>query len=204
MATSSDLRSIVAALFFAVAPLGPAAAGPLPASASPAAPRAAAKVFLTMDEALKLAFPGCDVERGKELLSKPERKRAAELAGSKLESPIAYPYVASKNGVRVGTAYFDAHRVRTLRETIMVVVAPDDTIQRLEVLAFAEPLDYLPRGEWYGQFRGKRLDDELSTKRGIRGVTGATLTARATTRAARRVLAVHRVLAERVPTPTHP
>ena len=38
------------------------------------------------------------------------------------------------------------------------------------------------------------FDDELSMKRGIRAVTGATLTARATTDAARRVLAVHKVI----------
>ena len=38
------------------------------------------------------------------------------------------------------------------------------------------------------------MNDELSMKRGIRAVTGATLTARATTDAARRVLALHHVL----------
>jgi hypothetical protein len=69
-------------------------------------------------------------------------------------------------------------------------------VARLEVLAFAEPEEYLPRARWYGQFLGRALDDELNLGRGIRGVSGATLTARATTRAVRRVLAVHAVLQE--------
>ncbi len=170
---------------------------PTPAAPSAPVPAVRGKVFLTMEEALELAFPGCEVERDKQFLSKAERARAEELAGCELESSIAYVYSATREGKPIGTAYFDAHRVRTKRETVMIVVAPDATIQRLEILAFAEPLDYLPGGGWYAQYLGKRLDDDLSLKRGIRGITGATLTAQATTRAARRVLAVHQVLGER-------
>ncbi|MDH3816392.1 MAG: hypothetical protein OEV48_17995 [Acidobacteriota bacterium] len=40
------------------------------------------------------------------------------------------------------------------------------------------------------------MDDELALKRDIRPVTGATLTARATTEAVRRVLAIHAVAAQ--------
>ena len=43
---------------------------------------------------------------------------------------------------------------------------------------------------------GRKLDDDLALKRGIRSVTGATLTARATTEAVRRILALHRVVEE--------
>ena len=79
----------------------------------------------------------------------------------------------------------------------MVVVGPAGSIARIEVLSFSEPEEYMPRGHWYAQFPGKALDDELAVKRGIRPVSGATLTARATTEAARRVLALHQVVARR-------
>jgi hypothetical protein len=102
--------------------------------------------------------------------------------------------VARKDGAVVGTAYLDVHRVRTLKEALMVVVGSDHRVRRIEILAFAEPADYLPRGSWYAQFVGRRLDGELNLKHGIRGITGATLTARATTSAVRRVLALHEVL----------
>lgn len=154
------------------------------------------KVFLTKDEALALAFEGCEVTRRTVALKAEQKSRVAELAGTKLRKSLVYAYVARKDGELVGIAYFDVHKVRAMRETLMVVVDPNDRIARLEVLAFAEPLDYLPRGRWYAQFVGKRLDETLSLKRGIKGITGATLTARATTDAARRALAVHRVLKE--------
>ena len=76
----------------------------------------------------------------------------------------------------------------------MVEVDPEGAIVRIEVLSFSEPEEYLPKAHWYEQFQGKPLDDELSLKRAIRPVTGATLTAHATTDAARRVLALDRVL----------
>jgi len=158
---------------------------------------AAAKVFLSVDEALKLAFPGAQVERRTAYLKDAEMKRARELAGVEVPSALLTYYAATKEGKPAGTAYFDRHRVRTLPETVMVVVDPRGRVARVEVLEFGEPEQYLPRGAWYGQFGGKGLDAELDLARGVRPVAGATLTARATTAAVRRVLALHQVLAER-------
>lgn len=170
--------------------------GPLP---SPAVSRSAGagRVYLTMEEALRLAFPKCRIEKQTVYLTREERRRAERLAKDDVDERIVRPYVATRDGALVGTAYFDAHLVRTLRETLMVVVDPQGRVQRVEVLAFAEPEDYVPREGFYAQFRGRVLDDDLVLERGIRGVTGATLTATATVGAVRRVLALHRVVVER-------
>jgi electron transport complex protein RnfG len=162
-----------------------------------AAAAAGGKVFLTQEEALKLAFPGAKIERRTAYLTEAQQKAAQKLSGDpEPPSALATSYVGTKDGRLVGTAYFDTHVVRTMPETIMVVVDPAGAIARIEVLSFSEPEEYLPKAHWYEQFQGKPLDDELSMKRGIRPVTGATLTARATTDAARRVLALHKVLQE--------
>jgi FMN-binding domain len=129
-------------------------------------------------------------------LTEAQRARAGELAGAEVASAIVHPYVARRGGEVVGTAYFDTHRVRTLPETLMVVVDPQGQLVRVEVLSFDEPADYLPRKPWYRQFDGRPLTDGLALERDIRGVAGATLTARATTAAVRRVLALDRVIAE--------
>jgi len=160
-----------------------------------AAAAAGARVFLTREEALRLAFPGAAVERHTAYLTEAQQKAAQKLSGdAEPPSALASYDTGTKEGRLVGTAYFDTHTVRTMPETIMVVVDPSGAIARIEVLSFSEPEEYLPKAHWYEQFQGKPLDDELSMKRGIRAVTGATLTARATTDAARRVLALHRVL----------
>jgi Na+-translocating ferredoxin:NAD+ oxidoreductase RnfG subunit len=154
----------------------------------------AARVFLTVDEAVKLAFPGCQVERHTAYLTAEQKRRAHELSGVEIPSALVTSYRASRNGQPVGTAYFDTHRVRTLPETVMVVVDPQGKVARVEVISFEEPEQYLPRGPWYGQFGGRELGPDLDLKRGIHPVTGATLTARATTEAVRRVLALHQVV----------
>lgn len=178
--TSSSRVGLAAAVLLA----GIAAPAPLPA-----------RVLLTVDEALELAFPGCRVERKTVYLTDEQLERVRELAGGEVESALVHPYAAHcPDGARGGVAYFDTHRVRTLPETLMVVVGPEGEVARIEVLAFREPPDYLPRDAWYEQFSGRELGPDLALKRGIRGVTGATLTARATTGAVRRVLAVDRVL----------
>jgi Na+-translocating ferredoxin:NAD+ oxidoreductase RnfG subunit len=154
-----------------------------------------AKVFLSMEEALKLAFPAAAVARKTAFLTAEQQHEAQKASGdAELPSALVVYYVATRDGREVGTAYFDTHNVRTMPETIMVAVDDAGRVARIEVLSFLEPEEYLPRPHWYEQFQGKPLSGELSMKRGIRPVTGATLTARATTEAARRVLALHQVL----------
>ena len=156
-----------------------------------------ATVLITVEEALELAFPDAAIERQTLFLSDEQRNRVAEDSSAEVSSLIATRYVATGgDGAVRGWAYLDTHRVRTLPETVMVVLGADGTVRRVEVVTFREPLEYMPRRGWYEQYEGQKLDDDLALKRDIRPVTGATLTARATTEAVRRVLAIHAVAAE--------
>ncbi len=157
-------------------------------------PAWAGKVYLTVPEALALAFPECKVERETFYLSAEDVKKASKLAKSEVDVRIVRPYVARQKGVIVGYAYFDTHRVRTKKETLMIVVDPQQRLGRIEVLAFGEPDEYVPRGAFWAQYKGRRLDDDLALRRGVRGVSGATLTVRAVTDASRRVLALHQAV----------
>jgi hypothetical protein len=154
----------------------------------------AAEVYLSRDEALRLAFGDEALEREAVFLTHSQLARARELAGDGVEirGALVTRFVSDDGGA----AYFDTHRVRTLRETIMVVVARDGTVERVEILSFLEPREYLPREAWLEQFRGRTLDRDLALKRKIHGITGATLSARAVTEATRRVLATDRAISE--------
>lgn len=157
-----------------------------------------AKSFLTQEEALRLAFPkGAVVARKTAFLSEADRAEIARRSGGAPPPGLVAYYVATIDGKDAGTAYFDTHVVRTLPETILVAVDPKGAIARVEVLSFSEPEEYLPRGTWYGQFPGRTLGDELSEKRGVRPVTGATITVRVTVEAARRVLSLDAFLKEK-------
>ncbi len=157
---------------------------------------ATAKVHLTTEEALALAFEGCAIQEHTAYLSAEQRQQAATLAGVPVESGLVRQYLGVCDGRVAGTAYFDTHKVRSLAETLMVVVDPDGRVARIEVLSFTEPEEYLPPGGFFGQFAGKDLDGLSYKKSVLRRVTGATMSSNATLQAARRTLALHHVIGD--------
>jgi hypothetical protein len=158
---------------------------------------AQARVYLSQEEALKLAFPApARFERRTLFLDENEAAGVEKEAGSRLPGRVFPYYVGRAEGKVTGYAYFDTHLVRTLPETVMVLLSPDGKIRKVELLSFSEPEDYLPKDAWLGQFPGRGLDADLRIRKGIRNLTGASLTAGAITSACRRVLALHRLTAK--------
>ncbi len=158
----------------------------------------AGQVFLTRDDALAQAFgKDASVAVTTHWLTEQQRARASELAGTKVPAVVHAHAAKNAQGRLLGTAYFDARTVRTHSQSLMIAVAPDGSLARVTVLAFEEPLDYLPKSTWYETFAGKRLDAELQLKKGVHAVTGATLTARATVAAVRETLALHQTVNEK-------
>lgn len=158
---------------------------------------------LSLQEALQAAFPPpAVVERRTAFLSSGalDSARAEAGADAPVDQSVVSYYVATRGGAPMGVAYFDSHRVRTLNEVLMIVVGPDDKVQRIEVLRFGEPPEYHPRDGWLAQFEGHTLAPDLSLKGSIRAMTGATLTSNAVTRSVRRVLALHRQIHPFMPT----
>jgi hypothetical protein len=162
------------------------AAGVTPGSLGAALP--------TQDQALALAFPGVVFTRKEHFLAEPQARQVKSLAGVELPGLWIVAYEARRDGKLAGVAFFDTHRVRTLNETAMVAIGADGKVQRVEVVAFREPQEYMAKEAWKKQLEGRRLDGELNLNRGIRPLSGATLTANALTDAARRCLALWQVL----------
>jgi hypothetical protein len=159
-----------------------------------------ARVFMTQQEALAGAFPaGSAVERESVFLTPQQVTAARGASGVEFDDRLVVRYVARRGGQVIGYAYFDTHRVRTLAETVMIVVDAESRLQKVEILSFKEPPDYLPKRRWLDQLHGARLDDELSLKRAIRPISGASLSGRAIVNASRKVLALHRVIAAAAP-----
>ena len=165
----------------------------------------AAKVLLAKDEALAKAFPEADrVEERAVFLTATQKASIERQAGAALESQLWTIFVGWRGTEILGYAIIDNHVVRTLPEAFIVLLAPDGTVRRVEILAFYEPAEYMPSDQWIAQFTGRELDDDLAMRHGIQGLTGATLSAVALTAGVRRVLAVfHTVVldAEAVRTP---
>ena len=154
---------------------------------------------VTPAEAMASCCPDCTVTARPLALDDARRRAVAERSGEAQPPAVVHTWEARRDGALIAIGYLDAHVVRSKRQVLLVVVdlaTQTDRaarVRRIEVLAFAEPQRFRPAAPFYDQFRGRALDDDLREGRGIRRVAGATMTARATTAAVRRVLALHAV-----------
>ncbi|HTM57847.1 MAG TPA: FMN-binding protein [Candidatus Udaeobacter sp.] len=152
---------------------------------------ARAQVFMTREQALAQAFPAARIERRSFVLGDAELKAVEQAARTQAGSKLVTAYQAWKGDTLVGVAFFDSRVVRTMPAVMMITVAPDSTVRRVDILAFHEPADYRPTARWLDQYPRRRLNDDLWPDRGIRALSGATLTTRAVTDATRLALALY-------------
>lgn len=156
---------------------------------------ASAKVFSSQNQALREAFPeSTRIERETHVLRGTEVEQIAALAGGDVRTKLVVIHTAYRGDEILGYAHIDVHTVRTQPEAFMVVLEPSGVVRSVRILAFHEPLDYLPTDRWYSQFAGKTRDDGLRVGRDVHGVVGATLSARAAAHGVRRTLAYWEVL----------
>ena len=153
-----------------------------------------AKLLMTQEEALAKAFPGAvSIERKTLFLTSAQMKRIETLAGAKVESQI-FTYYEGKNATgSLGKAFFDTRVVRTMPMTFMALIQPDGSLGFVEILAFHEPEDYLPRFSWLKLYKNRRLTDAFRLRRDIPNVTGASLTCQTIQDGVRTLLAVHQM-----------
>ncbi len=182
-ATSSSVAYAAAVLGAALALAAPARAG----------------VYLRQNEALALAFPGARTERRTAYLTDEQARQVQQRAHAKLTSQIVTYYPAFAGDSLLGVAFFDTRTVRTMPATLMIVVAPDTTARRVEVLAFHEPEDYRPPPRWLALLDGRRAGSDLWPRRGLPNLGGATLTAHTVTESVRLALALYALVDRSAP-----
>ncbi len=170
----------------AVAVLVAAGSGAVPATAG---------LLMSQQEALDWAFPDADqIDTQSFVLTDDQVRRVQELSRTKLESKLVRMFTAMQGDRVLGYAFIDQHIVRTLPEAFLVVLAADGSVQRLRVLAFYEPPEYMPPERWLDQFEGKNAEAPLRLQRDVHGIAGSTLSSQAVTGGVRRALALHEIL----------
>ena len=162
----------------------------------PGMPRVAeAKVFASQKQALAEAFPDASrIERRTLLLRAEQVSKIEALIGRKVDAKVVVIHVAYRDDEVIGYAEVAVHTVRTQPEAMLIVLSPDGRIKSVRIIAFHEPLDYLPTQSWYAQFAGKGKGDGLRIGRDVHGVVGATLSAQSASDGVRRMLAYWEVL----------
>jgi len=152
-----------------------------------------AKAFLTQPQALSLAFPAGGIQRKTVFLTPEQIGKIEALARAKLDTRVISYYVSRGPAGVQGVAFFDRRVVRTLPIVYMAVLRPSGAIERVEVMDFEEPDQYLPPSKWLALFRGKPLSDDLAVGKSVPHITGASLTSQAMNDGLRLIMATFQV-----------
>jgi transcriptional regulator of nitric oxide reductase len=154
-----------------------------------------ATVFYTQKTAFALAFPEATRVDSQTFIVTEEQAEEIERAGrSELPTRLVTIHRGWKDETLLGYAHIDVHTVRTKPEALLVVLSPDAEVMDTRVLAFHEPLEFMPAGSWYQNFVGRGWNSDLRVGFDVDAVTGATLTTWATVDSVRRMLAYYTTL----------
>jgi len=154
---------------------------------------AQATVFYSKEEAFELAFgKGADVEPQALFLTDEQAETIEKTAQVKLDSKLYTLHVGRRGGQVLGYAAIESHNVRTQPETVMIVLSPTGELARVEMLAFHEPPEYQPPARWFERLYRRPLG-ELRLNQGVDGISGATLSSRASLDGIRKVMAIYQV-----------
>lgn len=166
------------ALTFALAGAAPAYAGAAP----------------PLEEALARAFPGARFEARAFALSAGDVSAVEARARARCEPRLLTAHVAWRGDTLAGAAWTDRRVIRTREAVLLLAVAPDTSLVRVDVLAFFEPPEYQPAPRWLSLFRGRGPRKPLTPQRPVPFVAGVTLSSRAVNESARLSLAWYEVL----------
>lgn len=145
------------------------------------------------EEALKQIYPLSTVEVKNFVIPKEVVEKLEREQGLKLNSRMVTFYIVKKEGKQIAYGYVDIHTVRTKPEAVLYTITPDGRLDVVQVLAFHEPLEYLPEERWFKQF-SKKDENSIKFKRDIQNLTGATLTSRVITENAKKALLLWKTL----------
>ena len=135
-------------------------------------------------------FSSKSVESENIILNEGQIAQLAKASQQKIDTKLYRIYVAKNGAKNVGYGVLMNKKVRTKTAIALYLIDTSGKIKTIEIVAFNEPLEYLPTATWLDVFDNKSSSDTLKLNQDIPTTTGATLSARSITDGARVALAL--------------
>lgn len=136
------------------------------------------------------AFNAKSVETQNLILNDAQTAQLSKASMQKIETKLYRIYVAKNGTQTLGYGVLMSKTVRTKTAVALYLIGTDGAIRSIEIVAFNEPMEYLPTKTWLEVFDRKSAANSLRLNQDIPTTTGATLSARAITDGARAALAL--------------
>ena len=149
-----------------------------------------ATVYLSMEEAQKLMFPGATFEALPLSLSDDQVQAIEKASDTNVRNRTLQVWKVSTGG------WFITDEVVGKHEFIPIALALDASgaVKDIEILEYREAYgDQVRNPQWRAQFNGKRNGSTLTLSEDIQNISGATLSSKHITDGVRRLLATYTI-----------
>lgn len=136
------------------------------------------------------AFDAKNVETRNIILSEGQMTQLGKASQQKIDTKLYRIYLAKNGTQTLGYGVLMNKKVRTKTAIALYLIGLDNKIKSIEIVAFNEPMEYLPTKTWLDVFDCKSASDPVKLNQDIPTTTGATLSARAITDGARSALSL--------------
>ncbi len=151
-----------------------------------------ANVLISPIDAMKQSFgTHATVVKKNILINNEQAKTIQTNAKVKLSSKIFRTFKATKDGKTLGYGVLINNKVRSKNAVVLYLISKESTLLSIEIIAFNEPMEYIPSKKWISQFENIPTDKQLNVGREIPTITGATLSARSITDSSRLAFAFY-------------
>ncbi len=151
-----------------------------------------AKTNTKIDTVIRSSIPEVtEVEAKQLILSKAQYAVIQKQAKAAVRTKV-YRYYEIKKGTSV-VAYgvLITRKMRTKKATLLYVFDKAGNLKFSEIMAFGEPPEFKPNGQWMALLKNKDSSASLSMGKDIPTISGATLSARGITEGARVARAIY-------------
>lgn len=151
-----------------------------------------AKVLISPLDAMQSAYPkSTSIDKKNYVLNKSNASSISKAAKTKLSSKIFKVYMAVKNDKVIAYGILINKKVRSKNAVVMYIINSNSTLRSIEIIAFNEPIEYIPSKTWNSQFQNISTEKMLRVGKDIPSITGATLSANSITSSSRLAFAFY-------------
>lgn len=149
-----------------------------------------AEVFLSLEQAQRLIFPGETLHETPLTLTEPQKRQVEQASGVKVKDRHVWAWRTRGGGV----FFLDTVTGKHEQITYACGITTSGQVKQVEVLEYREAYGQQVRNaSWRRQFVGATVDSDLSLGGDIRHVSGATFSCTNITAGVRRLLHTHAV-----------
>ena len=150
-----------------------------------------AEMLLSPFDAIQSNIEGVTkIEKKNLLLNSSKASYVEKKAKLKLKSKIFRTFKVYKKGTIIAYAILVPRKVRSKNGVALYIFSTKKELLAVEIVAFNEPREFIPKKSWLKQFQGQKSAETLRVGKGISTISGATLSARSVTDGARVAAAV--------------